>query len=677
MSLFDECNSLIKGPHILHESNVDSISLITTVESTAVRNTAPSFVYKERINSLQRSVYYISDLHLVHHIIHHFKKAASEENIRAYIHNIVSKLFDGEFGNAITSFENPIVMFGGDVSSSFAVAEMFYRDFLSTWEQIVDDKYIYYSQELFPVSNEFNVISEELSKWKEKHPWINNARKPLEDYSDRKVPQRIKDLIVKIPELRQRVDDKRRELGLDCGWENNYKRTREHEYIYTIIGNHELWDFDSYDACENAYKDLFAKLSIVFLNNKICPLGLYRSPTTCNFDQNTGEWSIKLLRRDDNPKEFDNQLFYLENILIVGGLGFAALNSTFNADQGIYGASIDRSEEVRQCEEWQEVLKKAIEIAKKHHCALVILSHTPISDWMEKPENLSNCFVFSGHTHRNIAYGGENNTFVFADNQVGYSSEKLCFKKAILHAPRNPFAADPDGFREISCEEYKEYYRYVEEATPGTGTIERYIKLYESKLYVIKKDGYVGFFLVSQRGVYICNGGQIRKIGLSESLERYFENFTVVINRYIVALTPLRQIQEKLAAYIKSIGGSGRIHGTIVDIDFENHVMVNTSDGTLTYYNSPMFGLVKTYSDIGALLHAHCPALEAAYFTNSSQLVPIISETLAVKSSSYEHIDIKNSQYSLSHKINALQRLFDRHILRAWNSELEIRQLPL
>ena len=47
-----------------------------------------------------------------------------------------------------------------------------------------------------------------------------------------------------------------------------------------------------------------------------------------------------------------------------------------------------------------------------------------------------------------------------------------------------------------------------------------------------------------------------------------------MIEKYIVALTPLRKAQEKLSAYIKSFGGDGSIHGTIVDIDFENSISV-------------------------------------------------------------------------------------------------------
>ena len=247
-------------------------------------------------------------------------------------------------------------------------------------------------------------------------------------------------------------------------------------------------------------------------------------------------------------------------------------------------------------------------------------------------------------------------------------------KKAILHVPRNPFASDSDGYRETSCLEYKEYYLYVRECMPKTGIIERQIRLYEAKLFVMKKNDYVGFFLVSPRGVYICNGGQIRKIGSSEPLDRYYENFTIVVEKYIIMLTPLRRLQEKLSAYVKSIGGCGRIHGTIVDITFDSHIMITEDENKkakLTYYYSPFFGIIRCYPSLSELVHAQCPFLEERMReTGNSQLISIEKELYAAPNG-YECVDIKNSEYRLSRRINALQRLFDVQILRDWDKAME------
>lgn len=194
---------------------------------------------------------------------------------------------------------------------------------------------------------------------------------------------------------------------------------------------------------------------------------------------------------------------------------------------------------------------------------------------------------------------------------------------------------------------------------------------YDAKLYVMKKENYIGFFLTSPKGVYICNGGLLRKVGHSEPLDRYFSNFKIVIHKYITALTPLRRAQERISQYIKSFGGNGKIHGTIVDIDFENHIMVNTSDGTIVPYNSPMFGILKTYPDIGTLIHEQCPLLEDKYNAiGRERLIPVSTDFHSAEGN-YVSIDIKNSPYAISRRVNALQRLFDKRILRDWNPELE------
>ena len=672
MSLYNQFLSIASVPYRPAEESAESVSLVATDVNASLHITVPSFIKNDQRYWYQRSVYYISDLHLVHHIIQHFSSEVPEERIKEYIHTIVLQLFEGEIGDAIRSFESPVVLFGGDISSSFPIAEFFYRDFLATWEKLASTEYFRYIKELYPITKELEPAEEQFEEWKAKHLWFNNAQKPIAEYSDRKVPREIKEVYAKKEEFQQQLKQKYEDLGLSWSWKSRYESSRKHQYVYCILGNHELWDFASYEACEAAYEKLFQELGIWFLKDSCVPLGPYMNPYRIHYSTKKQKYIKTRLQRDDDPEEYDRQLFDADNILIVGGLGFAGRNLSFNANQGIYGTAVNRAEELRRCEEWNKCVHKAAGLARENHCSLVVLSHTPVSDWLEHPEELENCILFSGHTHRNTAYGGENNTFIFADNQIGYKGNNYQFKEAVLYLPRNPFASDPDGYREITCTEFKEYYRYVREMIPKMSKIEQQIEQCAAKFFVLKQDGYVGFFLSSPRGVYICNGGVVRRIGKPESLGRYMANFMTVINKYITALTPLRKAQEQLSAYIKSIGGNGKIHGTIVDIDFYNHVMVNTNDGSLVYYYSPVFGAVKTYPDFRSLIHNHCPLLEAAFFeAGDTQLAPI-AETLTSELASYERVDIKNSPYALSRRVNALQRLFEKRILRDWNPDLEV-----
>ena len=156
MSLYEECVSLTNGPHISHEEAPNSIALTDISERTNLHVTIPSFIGNEQANRKGRDVYYISDLHLVNHVIRYFKETVSEDCIRAYIHKIVMQLFDGEFGNAIKEFNTPIVLFGGDISSSFTLAEVFYRDFLTTWERVADEQYDFYCKEFSQMREELD-----------------------------------------------------------------------------------------------------------------------------------------------------------------------------------------------------------------------------------------------------------------------------------------------------------------------------------------------------------------------------------------------------------------------------------------------------------------------------------------------------------------------------------------
>ena len=71
--------------------------------------------------------------------------------------------------------------------------------------------------------------------------------------------------------------------------------------------------------------------------------------------------------------------------------------------------------------------------------------------------------------------------------------------------------------------------------------------------------------------------------------------------------------KRKISEVIKSFGGSGRIHGCIIDVDFLNHVMLNPSDGQITYYYSPVFGYVEPYDNMLNLLESHNKELAMQY----------------------------------------------------------------
>ena len=143
-----------------------------------------------------------------------------------------------------------------------------------------------------------------------------------------------------------------------------------------------------------------------------------------------------------------------------------------------------------------------------------------------------------------------------------------------------------------------------------------------------------------------------------------------MVDAYLSVLSPYRSTQEKISGFIKSFGGTGKIHGYIIDIDYYNHIMLNPVDGMITFYTSPEFGIIKTYNNLQALLSENNPVLLKGYLEQSkatdntfSGLIPFQIEN----NSGFTSIDIKNSPYAGSIKMNQLQRLFDAKVLRDWD----------
>ena len=305
--------------------------------------------------------------------------------------------------------------------------------------------------------------------------------------------------------------------------------------------------------------------------------------------------------------------------------------------------------------------------AQAQNTLLIVLTHNPISDWTDE-HPAPNCVYFNGHTHRNVLHNLDNNTNIFADNQVGYTKKSISLKNALIFRRYNPFSIYSDGIHEINSADYTSFYAYNGE-TIGTGTIDIQISNYGAKLYMLKKDELYCFLLASDKGVYICNGGALRKISKANALDYFYEIFPQIAEIYLTTLMPFRKKQLEISAFVKSFGGSGSIHGSIIDIDFTNHIMLDGYTGELIYYNSPMFSYAKTYSSMQYLIENHCQELLPAYevIAKKVNLPTIPSNDI---NTDYFKIDIKNSGYVTSRKIKEIQRLFEKNILRAWDESL-------
>ena len=90
------------------------------------------------------------------------------------------------------------------------------------------------------------------------------------------------------------------------------------------------------------------------------------------------------------------------------------------------------------------------------------------------------------------------------------------------------------------------------------------------------------------------NGGKLGRLGRNriedlayyyDNLKKYVENVNQLLYRYVGG-------QQRISEFIKHLGGSGKIHGCIVDVERPNelegfsycHLFVNPIDGKVTPY---------------------------------------------------------------------------------------------
>lgn len=78
-------------------------------------------------------------------------------------------------------------------------------------------------------------------------------------------------------------------------------------------------------------------------------------------------------------------------------------------------------------------------------------------------------------------------------------------------------------------------------------------------------------------------------------------------------LKPFQDTLKQISKHVKGFGGSGTIHGCIVDIDFFNHIHLNPHDGKATPYYATDMVNKTVYPDIQTLLRRRLPDLYERY----------------------------------------------------------------
>lgn len=460
--------------------------------------------------------------------------------------------------------------------------------------------------------------------------------------------------------------------------------------IIFVLGNHELWDGCTYangESCRKrsidevvaAYKR-FYKVGSGFEGKTYCleneVLVCYKNSMQRNSDEfGVGRKTAGMPRgglcvlteemllntSTDDLREFFDEC----SMIVLGGLGFCGLNPRYNADTGLFRDRVSREEDIERSKRFRAVYDKVMSCASDKR--VVVLTHTQMEDWTTDAPNKGWVYV-NGHTHQNGLVKTDDGVAVLYDNQVGYKPKKWHLNQFSLERYYDPFEAWADGIYQITPQQYMDF-------NAGRGIQMEYFRQ-QGDIYALKKKGIYMFMLQYSIGLYLLRGGQ--KLNVFHGLEYYAANLEQYVEKIQAAFRPYRNALDKIAAEVKRFGGSGYVHGSIVDIDFYNHIYLDPFDGYLMPYfafdvtgrrefrsvqelleSSPIPALG---SDGKPLLSAYTKLLDAG---GVSILEPTVKEdALAVVP--MEVLDEKNI-YAPSRVMKSIQYLLDKGVVRVWN----------
>lgn len=276
-----------------------------------------------------------------------------------------------------------------------------------------------------------------------------------------------------------------------------------------------------------------------------------------------------------------------------------------------------------------------------------------------------------------------------------------------------------DGIYEISIDDYWSFYKTID----GPSLFRPELKWTKS-IKFLKNKGFCMFVSVSHKGkLSVMNRGQIKN--LKRPIEYYFERIPEYANIVLKSFSSYWKALYNISAQIKSIKpnektikknkygeykefcikhgfpilsfenwykknqGSfrfdGKVHGCIVDLDYDSHVFLNPYDGQVIPYSaSSMYGKY-VYENIASLIADKRPEMLTGFQitcgnkSEANAIVPISNETNQIiisLSSETDKISKKTEFvtdteiYKISNRLKALQMIYDHQIIVNWYDDL-------
>lgn len=424
------------------------------------------------------------------------------------------------------------------------------------------------------------------------------------------------------------------------------------EEIIIVLGNHEYWYFNNesltVNEIVNRYRQYYEDIGVLLLHNDLLLIN----------DYSTTIISQEELNRLD-PLEIENICLKYSNI-VFGGTGFSGFNCEHNASKGLYRNIVKtQDEDLFHTNEFCRLYTKLKEsIADRR---VIILTHTPKHNWSNDKHN-SNWFYVNGHTHANV-YIKDRTKSVYSDNQVGYYKEAFELKYFEVSSTYDIFIKYGDGTYTITKRQYQDFNR-------GMGIQMDFNRRFD-EIYMLKRSGVYCFLLEVKNKLYLLEGGRIRKLAV-QLVEYYYQHMTMYSNALKALTSKYNQALEQISLKVKQLGGSGNIHGCIVDIDFYNHIFLNPVDGSIYPYYATSIIDKYFYSSVEDLLINKRKDLYDKLISVDNSLQDEIQLVNQGKINEVTAIFFseETTMYKPSNLIKSIQYLTNSNIIRIWNEDL-------
>ena len=429
-----------------------------------------------------------------------------------------------------------------------------------------------------------------------------------------------------------------------------------------VLGNHELWSgqvpgsnrpFDL-DATVDEYRAAFRRHGAVLLEND-----LYIEYRDSRFGRIIDEETLLSAEDGDLGLLLGNC-----RLIVLGGCGYSGIGDGIKVDLLNRGA-VDAERSAR----FRRLHDKLLRCAGGQR--VVVLTHYPLGEWSTGRGNPEWVYV-NGHTHRNTFSEGVGRPTVLADGQVGYRPSRWGYRTYALDTTGccDPLADAADGIYEIDARLYEDFNR--------ARGIDMSKFNRAGRIFALKRGDTYMFVHREEDGgnLHLLAGGRITNLSQAD-IGYYYRNLQEYSERVERLFAPYYSALTAISEEVKKIGGYGFIHGSIVDIDFFNHIYLDPLDGSLTPYYAESTEERAVYETVERLLKgspfidgcikrgflrakkrgelAEIGGGKSEYRPNPA-LVPVLSTDKAM--------------YAKSNAMKSVQYLLERNVVRIWNDRV-------